>query len=192
MKKSAFVSGSLLLLLTSGTALAQQTLEDRVRALEQKLGVPEMPGDNRSLDDRVKALEDALAQKDEQKNEEDQAVRTRLSTLEQQVADTTWSFDNSRPTVQSADGRFMFSLRARIQTDLGLFNQDSNLNATNVQFKDLASGAVVRRFYFGGEGRAFRDFWYEFRLDLGGAGSAEGSNSTVNLARIAYNWGNIS
>src|ERR1051326_392560 len=170
MKKSAFVSGSLLLLLTSGTALAQQTLEDRVRALEQKLGVTAMPGDNRSLDDRVKALEDALAQKDEQKNEEDQAVRTRLSTLEQQVADTTWSFDNSRPTVQSADGRFMFSLRARIQFDTALFNQDGNINATNVQFKDLASGAVVRRFYFGGEGRAFRDFWYEFRLDLGGAG----------------------
>ena len=59
MKKTAFLSGSaLLLLLSSGTALAQQTLEDRVRALEQKLGVPaEMPGDNRSLEDRVKAIE---------------------------------------------------------------------------------------------------------------------------------------
>ena len=45
----------------------------------------------------------------------------------------------------------------------------------------LASGAIVRRFYFGAEGRAFRDFWYEFRMDLGGA-NAEGSNAIVNLA----------
>jgi len=63
MKKTAFLSSSaLLLLLSSGTALAQQTLEDRVRALEQKLGVPaEMPGDNRSLEDRVKAIQAAIA-----------------------------------------------------------------------------------------------------------------------------------
>jgi len=188
MKRTALLSGSaLLVILSSGAAMAQQTLEDRVRTLEQKLGVPAMAGDNRSLDDRIKAIEDALAKKDE----DDQTVRTRLSTLEQQVADTTWSFDNSRPTVQSADGRFTMALRARIQFDTALFNQDSNINATNAQFKDLASGSVVRRFYFGAEGRAFRDFWYEFRMDFGGA-NAEGNNAIVNLARIAYNWGNIS
>ena len=189
MKRPAFLSSSaLLLLLSSGTALAQQTLEDRVRALEQKLGVPpDMSGDNRSLEERVKAIEDALAQK----TEDDQAVRTRVSTLEQQVAETSWSFDNARPTVQSADGRFTMSLRARIQFDTALFNQDSDINATNAQFKDLASGSVVRRFYFGAEGRAFRDFWYEFRMDFGGA-NAEGNNAIVNLARIAYNWGDIS
>src|SRR3954469_17182730 len=134
MKKTALLSGSaLLLLLSSGTALAQQGLEDRVRALEQKLGVPEMPGDNRSLEERVKAIEDALTQK----SEDDQAIRTRVSTLEQQVADTTWSFDNARPTVQSADGRFTMALRARIQFDTALFNQDSNIGTTNAQFKDL-------------------------------------------------------
>src|SRR4051812_3429131 len=136
MKKTAFLSSSaLLLLLSSGTALAQQTLEDRVRALEQKLGVPaEMPGDDRSLEDRVKAIEAALAKQ----SEDDQAVRTRVSTLEQQVAETTLSIDNSRPTIASADGRFTMSLRARIQFDSALFNQDSNLGASNVQFKDLA------------------------------------------------------
>ena len=187
MTKTALLSGSALLVLISGTAWAQGGLEDRVRALEQKLGVPAMPEDTRSLDERIKAIESALAQKDE----DDQAVRTRLSTLEQQVADTTWSFDNSRPTVQSADGRFTMALRARIQFDTALFNQDSNLNTTNAQFKDLASGSIVRRFYFGAEGRAFRDFWYEFRMDFGGA-NAEGNNAIVNLARIAYNWGNIS
>ena len=82
------------------------------------------------------------------------------------------------------------SLRARIQFDTALFDQSSNINATNAQFKDLASGSIVRRFYFGAEGRAFRDFWYEFRMDLGGA-NAEGTNAIVNLARVAYNWSNI-
>ena len=171
-------------------ASAQQpSLEDRVRMLEQKLGAPS--GDtNQPLEQRVKALEDALAQQDEQKAGEEQVIRTRLSTLEQQVNETTISIDNSRPTIASGDGRFQLSLRARIQFDGAFFNQDSNIAASNAQFKDLASGAMVRRFYFGGEGRAFRDFWYEFRMDLGGA-NAEGSNAIVNLARVAYNFGNI-
>jgi phosphate-selective porin OprO/OprP len=167
-------------------ATAQQSLEDRIRALEQKLGQPAMPGDDRPVEARVKALEDALAAK----AEDDQATKTRLSTLEQQVAETTWSFDNGRPQVQSADGRFLMALRARIQFDTAMFSQSSNINSTNAQFKDLASGSIVRRFYFGAEGRAFRDFWYEFRMDLGGA-NAEGSNAIVNLARVAYNWGNV-
>jgi phosphate-selective porin OprO/OprP len=188
MTKSAlFASASLIAILSAWPAAAQQpTLEDRVRALEQKLGQPAMPGENQTLEQRVKALEDALAQK----AEDDQMTRTRLSTLEQQVADTTWSFDNARPTVQSADGRFTMALRARIQFDTALFSQDSNIAASNAQFKDLASGSIVRRFYFGAEGRAFRDFWYEFRSDFGGA-NAEGSNAIVNLARIAYNFGNV-
>jgi phosphate-selective porin OprO/OprP len=153
--------------------------------LKQKLGQP-APNDNQPLEDRVKALEDKI----NQKTEDDQAVRTRLSTLEQQVADTVWTFDNARPQVQSADGRFLMAIRARIQFDTALFNQKSNIGSSNAQFKDLASGSIVRRFYFGAEGRAFRDFWYEFRLDAGGA-NAEGSNAIVNLARVAYNYGNL-
>jgi phosphate-selective porin OprO/OprP len=172
--------------LTAFPAAAQQSLEDRIRALEQKLGQPATPGDNRPVEERVKALEEALSAK----VEDDQSTKTRLSTLEQQVADTAWSFDNGRPQVQSADGRFLMALRSRIQFDTALWSQSSNINSTNAQFKDLASGSIVRRFYFGAEGRAFRDFWYEFRMDLGGA-NAEGSNAIVNLARVAYNWGNI-
>jgi phosphate-selective porin OprO/OprP len=179
-----------LALLAALPAVAQQpSLEDRVRTLEQMLGVPP-PAGNQSLEDRVKAVEDALAQQNAQKEEADQMVRTRLSTLEQQVAETTISIDNSRPTISSADGRFQLSLRARIQFDGAFFSQDSNINATNAQFKDLASGAIVRRFYFGAEGRAFRDFWYEFRMDFGGA-NAEGNNAIINLARVAYNFGNL-
>ena len=184
--KSILLAGAAFAVLAAFPAAAQQpSLEDRIRALEQKLGQP-APSDNQPLEDRVKALEDKI----NQKTEDDQAVRTRLSTLEQQYADTVWTFDNSRPTVQSADGRFLMSLRARIQFDTALFNQKSNINSTNAQFKDLASGSIVRRFYFGAEGRAFRDFWYEFRGDFGGA-NAEGSNAIVNLARVAYNYGNL-
>ena len=143
-------------------------------------------GQGQTIEQRLKALEDREAAK-----EADEAARaTRLSTLEQQFADTVWTFDNLRPTVQSADGRFLMSLRFRTQFDTVLFNQKSNLGPTNVQFKDLASGAIIRRFYFGAEGRAFRDFWYEFRMDLGGA-NAEGTNAIINLARIAYNIGNV-
>jgi phosphate-selective porin OprO/OprP len=134
----------------------------------------------------VKALEDALATK----ADDDAATKTRLSTLEQQFADTVWTFDNGRPQVQSADGRFLMALRYRLQFDTVLFDQRSNINATNAQFKDLNSGAAVRRFYIGAEGRAFRDFWYELRLDFGGS-NFETTNPIVNLGRVAYNWGNL-
>ena len=141
---------------------------------------------NQTVEQRLKALEDAQAAKDAA----DQARATRLSTLEQQFADTTWSFDNERPTIQSADGRFMMSIRTRMQIDTAFFNQDANLNSTNVANKDLNSGEAVRRFYIGFEGRAYRDFWFEMRADLGGS-NAEVTNPTLNLARIAYNYGNL-
>src|SRR5258706_6707879 len=145
--KSILLAGAAFTVLAFSPAMAQQpTLEDRIRALEQKLGQP--ANENQPLEERVKALEEKLEQTNEQKAADDQEVRTRLSTLEQQFADTVWTFDNARPTVQSADGRFLMSLRARIQFDTALFNQKSNINSSNAQFKDLASGSIVRRFYF--------------------------------------------
>src|SRR5258708_7852662 len=137
--KSILLAGAALSVLAAFPANAQQqTLEDRIRALEQKLGQP-APSDNQPLEDRVKALEDKI----NQKTEDDQAVRTRLSTLEQQFADTVWTFDNSRPTVQSADGRFLMSLRYRFQFDPAFFDQNSNINSSTAQFKTLASGSTV-------------------------------------------------
>jgi len=232
-RKSILFAGSALAVLASASPVAaQQSLEDRVRSLEELLGVPSRPSDNRTLEQRVMDLEstvralraaqpapaagavaaspaapaasapasevtqqtaerlDTLEMRVDENEGADATRGVRLSTLEQQYADTVWSFDNARPTVTSADQRFSMALRARIQFDTALFNQDGNLGGTNVQFKDLASGSIVRRFYFGAEGRAFRDFYYEFRLDLGGA-NAEGSNSIVNLARVAYNFGNV-
>jgi phosphate-selective porin OprO/OprP len=155
-------------------------------AMAQNQGQGQAQNQNQTIEQRLKALEDAEAAR----QADEQARATRLSTLEQQFADTQWTFDNLRPTVQSADGRFLMSIRFRTQFDTALFSQKSNLGSTNVQYKDLASGAIVRRFYFGAEGRAFRDFWYEFRGDFGGA-NAEGGNAIVNLARVSYNIGNV-
>lgn len=140
---------------------------------------------NADLAARVQALEDQL-----------KADRTRLSTVEQNAADTSWTFDNLRPTVKSGDGRFTMALRVRAQTDFAYFDQDPT---ATTQFKDLSNGAVVRRAFIGVEGKAFNDFWYEFRLNAGGsngglssAGSSAGAaastegDPSLSLARVSY------
>ncbi len=126
-----------------------------------------------------------------------------MSTVEQATADPVWSFANGRPTITSGDGRFSLSLRTRFQFDMADFMQKRNLpSAVTGAARDLGNGAVIRRAYFGVEGRAFQDFWYEFRLNLGGSnddgalatGNTSGGNvvslnasdSVMNLARIAY------
>jgi len=148
---------------------------------------------NAELAARVQALEDEL-QADETKVDAD---HTRLSTLEQNFNYTTWTFDNARPVVNSGDGRFSMAFRVRFQFDDANFMQDSaTALATNAPqaVRDLSSGAVIRRGFFGVEGKAFKDFWYEFRLN--GGGSDGGNNGTgitggegdplVSLARVAY------
>ena len=55
--------------------------------------------------------------------------------------------------------------------------------------RDLSSGAVVRRAYFGVEGKAFNDFFYEFRLNGGGSnGSGSGGAAGVSPAAKAIRW----
>jgi phosphate-selective porin OprO/OprP len=44
---------------------------------------------------------------------------------------------------------------------------------------DLSSGAVFRRAYIGVEGRAFKDFWYELRLNAGGSDGGNAGASGV-------------
>jgi len=149
---------------------------------------------NQELADRLSALEAELAAQRDARS----ADHNRLSALEQNFNDTSWTFDNSRPTVKSGDGRFTLSFRARFQFDAATFMQDSPTSPTNfAQFKDLADGSVVRRAYFGIEGKAFNDFWYEFRLNGGGSdgGSAGAAgvptggegDPLVNIARVQYN-----
>ncbi len=131
-----------------------------------------------SLEERVRRLEEQL----DAEHERQEAQRTRLSTLEQSVNDVQWSFDNSRPTVKTGDGRFSMALRVRFQVDEVNFFQDPK---ATTQFPDLSNGALVRRAFLGVEGKAFNDFWYEFRYNAGGGGSAE-TDPVLSLARVAY------
>ena len=147
---------------------------------------------NAELADRLSALEAELAA-DHDKRDADHG---RLSALEQNFNDTTWSFDNARPTVKSGDGRFTMAIRVRFQADFAGFMQDSAAQlaiSAPQATRDLSSGAVVRRAFFGVEGKAFNDFWYEFRLNGGGSNGSAGSGVTggegdplVSLARVAY------
>lgn len=154
---------------------------DRIRLAQTD--TPDSETGSMTLEERVRRLE-----------EKSQTDHTRLSTIEQNANDTSWSFDNARPTVKSGDGRFTMAIRVRFQADEVNFFQKSSVNTVtptrNVQFKDLSSGSAVRRAYFGVEGKAFKDFWYEFRYNAGGSGDSgngvtEG-DPALSLARIAY------
>ena len=129
---------------------------------------------NAELAARVQALEDSLANRDERAA----ADRTRLSTLEQGYNSAVWNFDNGRASFASGDGRFTLAIRARMQADFASYMQDAPAThpAPFAGPTDLSSGAVMRRAYFGIEGRAYNDFWYEIRLNAGG--SDGGLNST--------------
>lgn len=157
---------------------------------------------NAELEARISALEQQV-ESDEAKAD---AAHTRLSTLEQNFNDTTWTFDNGRPTIKSGDGRFSMSFRTRLQIDFADYMQPSVFNpgvpaapapgAQACNQRDLCSGVDVRRAYFGVEGKFYNDFWYELRLNFGGTKCESGfgaasvgqscGDSPLNLARIAY------
>jgi phosphate-selective porin OprO and OprP len=156
------------------------------------------PASNAELEARIKALEDEV----EANKAKAESTGTRLSTLEQSFGDVQWSFDNARPTVKSGDGRFSMAIRVRFQGDFAGFANSANhpgtcLNpptCTSVAAWNgkghLSSGAVFRRAYFGVEGRAFRDFFYEFRFNAGGSdggtnGVTEG-DPLLNKAVLTY------
>lgn len=127
---------------------------------------------NAELAARLQAVEEQLAAQQERAGTD----RTRLATLEQGYNSAVWNFDNGRASFASGDGRFTLAIRARMQADFAGFSQDSTHPAGFAGPSDLSSGAVMRRAYFGIEGRAYNDFWYELRLNAGG--SDGGLNST--------------
>jgi len=150
---------------------------------------------NAELAARIDTLAAELAAEQDRR----MADHTRLSTIEQNFNDTVWSFDNARPTVKSGDGRFTLAFRVRFQADMANFMQDSAallaISApAGAGFRDLSSGGVVRRAFFGVEGKAFNDFWYEFRYNAGGSdGGNNGTGITggegdgsLSLARVAF------
>jgi phosphate-selective porin OprO/OprP len=137
---------------------------------------------NAELATRLQAVEDQLASQQDRARDD----RTRLSTLEQGYNSAVWNFDNGRATFASGDNRFTLAIRARMQADFAGFSQDApgSHPAGFAGPSDLSSGAVMRRAYFGIEGRAYNDFWYEIRLNAGGSdgglNSACTSTTTLN------------
>jgi len=140
-------------------------LADKPLVLAQNSAPSASTMSNAELSARVQALEDALSSRDERAT----ADRTRLSTLEQSYNSAVWTFDNGRPSFASGDGRFTFNVRMRFQTDYADFMQDSThptgFNGPN----DLGSGAVMRRAYIGFDGKVYKDFAYDVRLNFGGS-----------------------
>ena len=134
---------------------------------------------NAELAARLQALEDAQASAADRAT----ADRTRLSTLEQGYNSAVWNFDNGRATFASGDGRFTLAFRARFQADYAGYMQDQD-QTHRTGFAgptDLSSGTVMRRAYFGIEGKAYSDFSYEFRLNAGGSdGGSFGASGVPN------------
>jgi phosphate-selective porin OprO/OprP len=139
-----------------------------------------------ALEDRIEDLEQRLDEKEQ--SDKAAKLRTRVSNLEERADAVQWSFENLRPTVKTGDNRFSMSIRGRFQVDWASYWQD-DFAAVGVPTaeRDLSGGAVVRRARLGVEGKAWDDFWYELRFDFGGSGT-EGSG-LLNIARVAYNFG---
>ena len=188
--KIALMSGAAALAMITAAA-AQTEKSASIREADKPLvlaqNVPAASSSNLSnaeLAARLQAVEEAL----EAQRERGMADRTRLSTLEQQYNYASWTYDNGRPTIQTGDGRFTMSIRTRFQTDFAGFSQDQK-PASFGGPRDLSSGMGIRRAYLGIEGRAYNDFAYEFRANLGGSGveGIELSKAVVHYIGIP-NW----
>src|SRR5476649_1753456 len=84
-----------------------------------------------------------------------------------------WSSD-----VCSSD---LMAVRLRFQADYAGYSQDSTHAAGFAGPSDLSSGSVMRRAYFGVEGKVYNDFAYELRLNAGGAdGGSFGASGVPN------------
>jgi phosphate-selective porin OprO/OprP len=162
MNKSVLLTGAAVIAIATGARAA-----DKSEAVQPLLVLAQNSTSGGAVDlaARVQALESALAIQ----NERATADRTRLSTLEQSAKSAAWSFDNGRPTFATSDGRFTMAIRARLQADFAGFMQDSAHPTGFAAPNDLSSGMVMRRAFFGIEGKAYGDFAYEIRLNVGGA-----------------------
>ncbi len=132
-------------------------------------------GGDASLEQRVQDLEISQSAK--------------INALQQRADAVQWSFDNLRPVISTGDGRFSMAVRGRFHFDAGTYSQDPGPNVPGgtgeANVRDLGSGAFFRRAHIGIEGKAYRDFDYEFRYNFGG--SAEEGSGAIHTMRIAYN-----
>lgn len=172
------------LLATSGLIALSMLATPAVAGTKMK---PQACSTNCELEERIKMLESQLS-------DQKIAYGNRIKALEDQAFAVQWSFDNGRPTIRTGDGRFEMAIRGRFQFDFWDYYQDSFNPATTLvpagQERDLNTGAYFRRARLGIEGRAFRDFIYEMRVDFAG-GPAEAA-ATANILRVGYvgipNW----
>jgi phosphate-selective porin OprO/OprP len=169
MRETAFLAGA--------AFLSVAFLSETARGADEPAAAPEAPP---TLEDRVQTLEEQL----ERRRETEEALRTRLSTLEQSIADASWIFDYNRASIRTADGRFVLTFRGRFQFDVGTFFQENALPASVNVGRDLRSGAYFRRAQLGFEGRVYRDFLYEFVFDFGSSGTERAGQ--IYLLRVAY------
>ena len=182
MGKIALMSGVAGLAITVG-AQAANAADNVISAADHPLVLAQNFSQNATMSNaelaaRLQALEDAQSTATDRAN----ADRTRLSTLEQGYNSAVWAFDNGRATFASGDGRFSLAIRARFQADYAGFSQDSTHGAGFAGPADLSSGSVIRRAYFGVEGKAYNDFQYEIRFNAGG--SDGGNNPTCTSGAI--------
>jgi phosphate-selective porin OprO and OprP len=109
------------------------------------------------------------------------------------------AFSASRPTITAADGKSSFAVRANVQLDGALYNEDpegplatdfrrgsvgATANRENNAARDFSDGFYFRRARFGVEGTIAQAFNYRLLLELGGSGT-EGP-TRINDAWIAY------
>jgi len=113
------------------------------------------------------------------------------------------SMTYGRPTITSADEQSSLSLRAVVQLDSAMYDQDNDKaadqdfrrgsvgaapNRETLGARDLSNGAYFRRARFGVEGFYLRDFNYKFVTEFGGAGTegpARINDAWVNYAGFA-------
>lgn len=121
-----------------------------------------------------------------------------VAALRTETTSTTVSLANGRPTFATSDGSFTASLRGVFQLDAAHYDQRSpgplasdfrrgsfGDAAENDRARDLNDGANFRRARLGVEGKAFRDFEYNFLYDFGGSGVEEAGK--ISAAWVQYN-----
>ncbi len=97
------------------------------------------------------------------------------------------SIANGRPSIQSADGRFVANLHAVMQFDAADYDQATPGPPTSdfrrgaaatdtAHARDLSSGTDFRRARLGIDGRAFGDWDYNALIDFGGAGEEDAAH----------------
>lgn len=162
-------------LLCPGLAVAQESTEARIKALEEQLEL----------------LQSQIADLKAQTTASVSAVRSDATS-------TTISLANGRPTFATSDGQFTASIRGVFQLDAAQYDQDApgplasdfrrgsfNDSAENDRARDLNDGANFRRARLGIEGKAFGDFEYNFLYDFGGSGNEEAGR--ISAAWVQYN-----